>query len=150
MYYNLIVQDIGNLPGFMTHYENELAKNRSCVQIKGNLEQNLARLPGETEMIFGQLQEIEAVLNYLNIQLRRIKQKHYKEYLEGYSRALTSRDSERYADASEEVLEYETLVNDVALLRNSYLGIMKGLECKNFMIGHITKLRTAGFENITL
>lgn len=150
MWYNRVVNDISELAGFMTHYENELMSHKSCVQIKGNLEANLARLPGETEMIWCQLQEIEAVLNYLNIQLRRIKQKHYKEYLEGYNRALTSRDSERYADADEEVLEYETLVNDVALLRNCYLGLMKGLEQKSFMMGHMVRLHTAGMEDISL
>ena len=44
----------------------------------------------------------------------------------------------------------ETLVNEVALMRNQYLGIMKALESKNFMLGHITRLRVAGMEDITI
>ena len=96
------------------------------------------------------MQEIEAVLNYLNIQLRKIKQKHYKKYLEAYNRALTSRDAEKYAEAEDEVIDFETIINEVALLRNKWLGLLKGIESKNFMLGHVARLRTAGMEDITL
>jgi hypothetical protein len=48
------------------------------------------------------------------------------------------------------VINYQLLINDVALLRNRYLGVMKALESKNFMLGHLIRLRTAGMEDITL
>jgi hypothetical protein len=105
-------------------------------------------LPGITEHRFNQLQEIEAVLNYLNIQLRKIRRRHFQKYLEGYARALTSRDAEKYVDGEDEVIEFETLINEVALLRNRYLGILKGMESKNFMLGHVVRLRAAGMEDI--
>jgi conjugal transfer/entry exclusion protein len=118
------------------------------VKIYGNVEKNIAALPGVTEQRFNQLQEIEAVLNFLNIQLRKIKQTHYKKYLEAYARALTSRDAEKYAEAEDEVIDMETIINEVALLRNKWLGIMKGIESKNFMLGHVVRLRTAGMEDV--
>jgi hypothetical protein len=34
------------------------------------------------------------------------------------------------------------------LLRNRYLGILKGMESKNFMLGHIVRLRAAGMEDV--
>jgi hypothetical protein len=105
-------------------------------------------LPGITEHRFNQLQEIEAVLNYLNIQLRKIRRRHFQKYLEGYARALTSRDAEKYVDGEDEVIEFETLINEVALLRNRFLGILKGMESKNFMLGHIVRLRAAGMEDV--
>jgi hypothetical protein len=118
--------------------------------IKGNVEKNIANLPGMTEHRFNQLQEIEAVLNFLNIQLRRIRKKHFQKYLENYPRALTSRDAEKYVDGEDEVIDFETIINEVALIRNKWLGLIKGLESKNFMLGHISRLRTAGMEDITL
>jgi hypothetical protein len=117
------------------------------VSVKGNIERNLAGLPGITEQRFNQLQVIEAVLNHLNIQLRQIRSKAFKKYLENYQRALTSRDCERYVDSEADVVDMETIVNEVALLRNRWLGIMKALESKNFMLGHITRLRCAGMED---
>ena len=150
MWYSRVVASLGAIPDFITHYENELNGAKREVGTFGVIEKNLANLPGITEHRFNQLQEIEAVLNYLNIQLRKIRQKHYKKYLEGYQRALTSRDAEKYAEAEDEVIDMETIINEVALLRNKWLGVMKGIESKNFMLGHVVRLRTAGMEDIVV
>ena len=148
MWYSKVVADLGNLPDFIDHYERELTNAKSDCRVGGLVERNITALPGITEHRFNQLQEIEAVLNYLNIQLRKIRRKHFQKYLEGYARMLSSRDAEKYVDGEEEVIEFETLINEVALLRNRYLGILKGMESKNFMLGHIVRLRAAGMEDI--
>ena len=150
MWYNRVVSNLGEIPDFINYYEGELISARADVKIHGKIEKELSNLPGETEYRFNQLQEIEAVLEHLNIQLRKIKQKHYKKYLEAYARALTSRDAEKYAEAEDEVIDMETIINEVALLRNKWLGVMKGIESKNFMLGHVVRLRTAGMEDITI
>ena len=149
-WYTRITADLTQIPNFILHYENELEKERQDVRIYGKIEKNLADLPGITEYRFSQLQEIEAVLNYLNIQLNKIRRKHFQKYLENYNRSLSSREAEKYVDGEDEVIDYETIINDVALVRNKWLGVMKGLESKNFQLGHITKLRVAGMEDIVL
>ena len=149
-WYGKVTNDLSNLPPFVEHYEQQLAEAKKESSINGNVERNLRDLPGITEHRFNQLQEIEAVLNYLNFSLRKIRRKHFLKYLEGYQRALSSRDAEKYVDGEDEVIDFETLVNEVALLRNRYLGIMKGLEAKQWQLGHIVKLRTAGMEDVTL
>jgi len=150
MWYNRVVGDIGQLPAFITYYEAELSAAKNECKIFGNVEKNISQLPGITEYRFNQLQEIEAVLNFLNIQLRKIRRRYFQKYLEAYARALTSRDAEKYVDGEDEVIDYETLINEVALLRNKWLGIMKGLESKNFMLGHCIRLRVAGMEDIVI
>ena len=150
MWYNKVVSDLGKIPDFINYYEQELNIAKSEIKIVGNVEKSLSNLPGITEQRFNQLQEIEAVLEFLNIQLRKIKHKHYKKYLEAYARALTSRDAEKYAEAVDEVIDMETIINEVALLRNTWLGIMKGIESKNFMLGHVVRLRTAGMEDVVV
>jgi hypothetical protein len=149
-WYTRVTNDLSAIPDFITHYESEIINAKRDVSVYGNIEKNIAALPGITEQRFNQLQEIEAVLNYLNIQLRKIRRKHFQKYLEAYNRALTSRDAEKYVDGEDEVIDYETLINEVALLRNRWLGILKGLDSKNFMLGHITRLRTAGMEDATI
>jgi hypothetical protein len=150
MWYTRVSQDLSLLPDFLDHFRNEVAQARVEVIIKGNIERNLASLPGVTEQRFSQLQEIEAVLNFLNIQLRKIRRRHFQNYLEKYAKALSSRDAEKYVDGEQEVVDQELLINEVALLRNQYLGIIKALEAKNWTLSNITKLRTAGMENATL
>ena len=150
MWYSRIVADLGLIPDFIAHYERELQDAKRDCRIAGIVEKNISALPGVTEHRFNQLQEIEAVLNYLNILLRKIRRRHFQKYLEAYARALTSRDAEKYVDGEDEVIDYETIINEVALLRNRWLGIMKGLETKQWQMGHIVRLRTAGMEDITV
>lgn len=150
MWYNKVVADLSEIPNFIDYYEHQLNVAKGEIAIRGKVERALSDLPGITEYRFNQLQEIEAILNYLNIQLRKIRQKHYKKYLEAYQRALTSRDAEKYAEAEDEVIDMETIINEVALLRNKWLGIMKAIESKNFMLGHVVRLRTAGMEDISV
>jgi len=150
MWYNRVVSNLGEIPGFIDYYEAELIAAKTELKIVGNVERALSNLPGVTEQRFNQLQEIEAVLEYLNIQLRKIRQKHYKKYLEAYQRALTSRDAEKYAEAEDEVIDMETIINEVALIRNKWLGVMKGLESKNYMLGNVVRLRIVGMEDIVV
>jgi len=149
-WYSKVVNNLGNLPDFLDYYNGVLITARQESNIHGNIETNLKELPAQTEVRFSELQEIEAVLNFLNIQLRKIRRKHFKNYLESYARALSTRDAEKYVDGEDEVIDFETLINEVALLRNRYLGIMKGLEAKQWQLGHITRLRTAGMEDVSL
>ena len=149
-WYTRVSNDLSLLPDFIAHYESELNGARLDVKIYGNVEKNISGLPGITEHRFNQLQEIESVLNYLNIQLKKIRRTHFQKYLEAYNRALTSRDAEKYVEGEQEVIDYETLINEVAFLRNRWLGIIKALESKNFMLGHVVRLRTAGLEDIIL
>ena len=149
-WYNRVVNNIADIPGFINFYESELEEAKRECNVKGIVEKNITALPGITEHRFNQLQEIEAVLNYLNIQLRKIRRKHFQKYLEGYARALTSRDAEKYVDGEDEVIDFETIINEVALLRNRWLGIMKGLDTKQWQMGHVVRLRTAGMEDIRI
>ena len=150
MWYSRVTNNLGEIPNFIAHFEQELDLARRDCAIGGLVERNISNLPGVTEQRFNQLQEIEAVLNHLNIQLRKIRRRHFQKYLEGYARALTSRDAEKYVDGEDEVVDFETIINEVAFLRNRFLGIMKALESKNFMLGHVVRLRAAGMEDIQL
>ena len=150
MWYNQIVRDLGKIPDAMAYYEGELAAARRECQIRGSVEKSISQLPGITEHRFNQLQEIEAVLNFLNIQLRKIRKTYFQKYLENYNRALSSRDAEKYTDGTDEVVDMEIIINEVALIRNKYLAVVKGLESKSFSMGHLVKLKTAGMEDYSV
>ena len=147
-WFSKIRQDIANIVPAIDYYEAQLNEARLDCGLKGNVEKHSRDMPGIVEYRFNQLQELEAVLEFLNIELRQIRNKHYRKYLEGYNKALSSRDAEKYVDGEDEVIDFETLINEVALLRNKYLGIMKGLDTKQWQLGHIVRLRTAGMEDV--
>src|SRR6056300_314451 len=149
-HYNNIVKDLGNIVPAIEYYEKELNEARWEVKIKGSLEKASSSLPGLTEFRFNQLQEIEAILEHLNIELRKERSIVFRKYLENYNRQLSSRDAEKYVDGEQSVIDLTHLCNEFSLLRNKFLGILKGLDVKQWQIGHITKLRTAGLEDIVI
>lgn len=147
-WYYKVTNDLSVIPDFIDFYEGELITARQELSLKGkSLEKHAAELPGLVEQRFSQLQEIEAVLEYLNIQLRKDRSLEFKKYLEAYNKALSSRDAEKYVDGVASIVDSTVLINEVALLRNKFLGVIKGMETKNFMVGHIAKLRVAGLED---
>jgi len=149
-WYQKIARDIGVIPDAIRHYEDELEVAKSEIRIRGNLEKASADMPGIVEQRFNQLQEIEAVLQYMNIELRRLRSLHFKKYLENYQRALSSRDVEKYVDGESDVVDYEKIINEFALLRNKWLGITKGLDQKQWQMTNIVKLRVAGMEDASI
>ena len=149
-HYNNIVKDLSNIVTAIEYYEKELEDAKWECRIKGSLEKLSASLPGLTEFRFNQLQEIEAILEHLNIELRKERSITFRKYLEHYNRTLSSRDAEKFVDSEQSVIDLTHLTNQFSLLRNKYLGIMKGLDTKQWQIGHITRLRTAGMEDISL
>ena len=149
-WYNKVSDNLSNIIDCIEYFEAELEDAKKECYIKGNVERNSAALPGVTEHRFNQLQEIEAILEHLNIELRKERSTTFRKYLESYNRQLSSRDAEKFVDSEDSVINLTHLCNQYALLRNKYLGIMKGLDTKQWQIGHITRLRTAGMEDIVI
>lgn len=149
-WYNSVVENLSKIVDSIDYYEKELEEAKYEVGIKGSLEKSSAALPGLTEYRFNQLQEIEAILEHLNIELRKERSKTFRKYLEAYNRQLSSRDAEKFVDSEDSVINLTHLCNQYALLRNKYLGIMKGLDTKQWQLGHIVRLRTAGMEDIVI
>jgi hypothetical protein len=126
-WYNEVSRSLAKIPDCVAYFEKELQEAKKQCKIYGNLERASAALPG--------------------IELRRLRSKTFKKFLENYNRALSSRDAEKYVDGEDDVVDMTKIVNDFALIRNQYLGITKGLDQKQWQITNIVKLRVAGMED---
>ena len=149
-WYSDIAKDISKIPDAIQYFEDELDAAKAQIRIKGNVERAAAEMPGIVEQRFNQLQELEAILEYLNIELRRLRSSFFKKYLENYARALSSRDVEKYVDGEADVVDYEKIINEFALMRNKWLGVTKALDQKQWQLTNIFKLRVAGMEDASL
>ena len=149
-WYGQVSNDLSKIPDCIEYFEFQLDEARVECGLTGNIERNAKDVPGIVEHRFNQLQEIEAILHYLNIELRKLRSSFFKKYLENYQRALSSRDVEKYVDGEADVVDYEKIINEFALLRNKWLGVLKGLDQKQWQITNIVKLRVAGMEDATL
>ena len=149
-WYNIVSQNLSKLPDCIDYFEDQLEEARIETGMRGNIEKNASNVPGIVEHRFNQLQEIQAILEFLNIKLRQVKSKYYRTYLENYQRALTSNDVKNYIEGEQEVVDTSNLVNEFALLRNKFLGLLKAIDSKQFQINNIVKLRVAGLDDAEL
>lgn len=149
-WFDKIKTDLNHIPAAIKHFNTEFEIAKKETSLKGNLERNSRDIPGIVAHRFAQVQEIEAILEYLNIEQKNVHRKHFKKYLTQYAQSLSSRDAEKFADGEPEVVSMTHLVNEWALIRNKWLGIIKSLDVKGWQISNITRLRTHGLDDVSL
>jgi hypothetical protein len=149
-WYRKVTGNLGEIVNAISHFEQQLAEAKFECSMKGNLEKQSRDMPGIVEHRFNQLQEVEAILEHLNTEMRKLRSQKFRKFLEAYNKALSSRDAERYVDGEQEVVDMQYLINDFSLVRNKFIGLIKALEAKQFQINNIVKLRAAGLEDISL
>lgn len=146
----VLKEDIGKIYDCVEWYESELEEARKEIQISGSLEKASSRLPGLFEHRYAQLQELEAILEFLNVENRKCRSHHYKQFKEAYNTELSDRIIEKYINGVDEVITWDKLCIAIGLIHSQMTGITKALDQKNWQIGHIVKLRTAGLEDVSI
>lgn len=146
----VLAEDISKVYDCLEWYESELEEARQEIKISGSLEKAASRLPGIFEHRYAQLQELEAILEYLNIETRKCRSKHYKQFKEAYNTELSDKIIEKYINGVEEVITWEKLCIAIGLVHSQMTGITKALDQKNWQIGHVVRLRTAGLEDVQI
>jgi|TARA_R110002074_G_scaffold166179_4_gene326564 hypothetical protein len=149
-WYRKVSANMGEIVNAISHFEKEIEEARYECSMKGNLEKQSRDMPGIVEHRFNQLQEAEAILEHLNTEMRRLRSKTFRKFLESYNKALTSRDAEKFVDGEDDVVNLQYLINEFSLVRNRCIGIVKALEAKQFQINNVVKLRAAGLDDVSL
>lgn len=150
MYYTQVVADLKAVALAVDYYSQEFEQAQPETRISGSLEKAAQDLSGHITYRFTQLQDLESILKYLNIRYDKMRSDLYRRYLEKYNRDLSDRSIEKYLDGETSLVDMNTLICEVALIRNKYLGLMKGFEAKNWQINNIVKLRSIGIEDTRL
>lgn len=150
MYYTQVVADLKAVALAVDYYSQEFEQAQPETRISGSLEKAAQDLSGHITYRFTQLQDLESILKYLNIRYDKMRSDLYRKYLEKYNRDLSDRSIEKYLDGETTLVDMNTLICEVALIRNKYLGLMKGFEAKSWQINNIVKLRSIGIEDTRL
>ncbi len=101
------------------------------------------------EYRLGQLQELEAILEFVKIQLDKVRGERKRNFLEHYNRQLTDRQAGEYADIDPDVLVLREFVQQVALVRNLFTAVTAGMNVLHYQLTNITKLKCAGLDEAT-
>ena len=118
-YFQLIKKDETKLEEVLNYFNDEYELAREEIKIKGRLNKCIAELPSLFEIRFSQLQELEAILAYFNNKLNGLRGSIYRQLQEHSKRQLNSTDIKQYVDSDEKVLAMQTIINEIALVRNN-------------------------------
>lgn len=140
-------QDIQPIIDAIVYYDEQYTEAKKDLEIFGLFQKQASLLPGQMEYRFSQLQELEGIIEYLTLKRDRAHNLSFKKYLEGYQKSLSSRDADKYASADKTVYELSVLINQIAIIRNKFLGVTKGLEAKHYQLTNLVKLKVAGMED---
>jgi hypothetical protein len=120
-------------------------------QLRGmRIDEAEKRLPGIIGFRYHQLEEINAIVGYLEIRLTAIKGMRRRHYLEHYNRALTPTTAEKYVEADEDVLKMAILLNHTAMTRNKFVALSKQHNYLHYQLVNITNLLVAGMVDAVL
>ena len=61
-----------------------------------------------------------------------------------------SKIAEKYVDGRKAVIDYEMLINEFALMRNKWLGVLKSLDSKGFSLNNIIRSSVAGMNDAAI
>lgn len=142
--------DLTPLVDCCEYFEARYEELRKELKPSGRIETIQMRLPGLHDYAYGMLQELEAIIIYLEARLDQVRARVHRDYMEKYNRALTSRDAEKYTDGHDDVFQWAMLKNQVSLVRNKYLGLTKGLSSLDYALSNVVKLRAGGIEDASL
>jgi hypothetical protein len=128
-------------------YTEQYPDARKDLRGDGRIEVLASKLPGLTEQRWAQLQDLNAIVEYLGNRERKCHIDKTKFYMEGYQRTLTYAQAKDYAETTEEVQTVRVVLQQVGSIKDLYMGLFKGLDAMNFQISNVTKLRVAGVED---
>lgn len=149
-YFQTVKKDESTLPQALEYFNNEYEEAREEVKIKGSLTECVSKISSRYEYRVSQLQEIEAILKHFEIKLSQRKSALYQKFLENYNRSLSSTDIKIYIEGQPEICAIQQILNEIALVRNKYLGLTKGFETANYQLSNLSKLYAAGVDGVQI
>jgi hypothetical protein len=111
------------------------------------LEEIMRTLPHHQASYDQAYQEMKALEEWLNTVKDKVTARFWKKYIEGYPKALATRDVQAYIAGEKEIVELNQITIEVTLIKNHLSSIVESLKQLGWMMGHVTKLRIAEMQD---
>ena len=135
----------------LAKYEQKVQDAAPIFNLEGRrLEEIMRTLPGHQSSYDRAFQEMKALDEWLNNLKDKKTAKYWKKYVEGYPKALSTRDVQAYIAGESEIVELNQIMIEVTLTKNHLQAIVDSLRQLAWMTGHITKLRVVELGDVML
>ena len=139
--------DINAVLDAVEYYEKLYDDASKDLEYNGKIVSIAAKVPGMHAHRYAQLQDLEAILEYVEEKERCALMASVIQFSEHYKRTLNHTQAKDYAEASDEVQAIRLVKQRVGIIRSQWLGIVKGIEFLHFQITNVSKLHAAGVED---
>jgi hypothetical protein len=132
-------------------YETAIAEAEELFNMEGKKLEYLCRvLPANIVRYDEYHNELKSLEDYLKAKRDVIESKLWKKYVEGYSRALSTRDIQAYIQGDAEYVSYTELILEVVHVKTQIKSIVEAFGQMGWMLSHVTKLRVAEMQDAIL
>jgi len=120
------------------YYSNEYTNAKKDIEISlYKLEREKLGTSHIFEHRLSQLQDLDAILKILNVKESNLRRTLYKKFIE----TIPNSNIDYLINLDDNVKSLESTINELALIRNLYLGILKGLHIKSASVNLCSRLR---------
>ena len=132
-------------------YEKYVDEAEPLFKIDGKkLEEVCRTLPKNLVIYDRHYHEMKTLEEWMMVKREKIQSKLWKKFLEGYPRALASKDIQMYIQGDPEYVEFTEIILEVGNIKAKLQSIVKAFDNMSWMLGHITKLRVAELQDTVL
>jgi hypothetical protein len=147
----LIQEGIHNLPDIMSHYENAIKDYKVNLELNGKTIERANKEQTGWLSYYDELRiEMKSVLNYVEIEVDKIKGKQWRKYKENFSIELSMRDLDQYTYSDPEYVEMRQVYCEVEQLYNKVNSIVECYKARAYSLKNITDLRIHSLSDVVL
>jgi hypothetical protein len=139
------------LLNLITKYEKYVDEAEPLFNLDGKKLEEVCRILPKNLVIYDRhYYEMKTLEEWMVVKREKIQSKLWKKFLEGYPRALASKDIQMYIQGDPEYVGFTEVILEVANIKSKLQSIVKAFENMSWMLGHVTKLRIAELQDTVL
>ena len=135
----------------LIEYQTLVNKAEPLFQIEGKKLDSVCQvLPKNLYLYNRYFLDMKTLEEYLIIKRNQIQAKLWKKYVEGYPKALATKDIQNYILGDADYVALSRVIIEVQDLKEKFKAITEAFEQMNWQLSNITKLRIAEIQETIL
>lgn len=143
--------NLGDVIPHLGKYEKLIADAEPIFDLEGRkLEEVIRTLPNFQSRYDRAYNEMKALDSWIEGVKEKRTARLWKKYIEGYPKALSTRDVQAYIAGEKDIVEVNQVGIEITLLKSHLLSIVEAIKQLSWMASHMTKLRVAELQETIL
>lgn len=143
--------NINRVPAQLAIFEKMIDEAEPCFELDGIGLETACKRHAQNLMNYDiMLQECVMIEETVRARMEEIESELYKKFNENYQRALGARDIQQYIKGDAQYVQIYEILLEVSVVKKKLEAVVESLKSMGWMLGHITKLRVAQLDHVTL